>query len=209
MVVFTGVRLWRPPSSKTSLPPGSHLRFISHLASPHPDCSNTNVTSWTLPCHMHFPTLQCPPWHLCPTARPHSSSHPSLARGAEGPLCMPSLGDINPRLHAPAKQRKHLLTAKALTNSTFQMNPAPCGAEGGECPGEKSPKHLLVFADYRKPGGAVRGSCRVDSPTPLGSFSALDGCKAGWKSDAHTAGKRALGGRPADSMAQTLILTWF
>lgn len=56
---------------------------------------------------------------------------------------------LTPRLHAPTKQRKHLLTAKALTNSAFQMNPAPCGAEGGERPGQKNPKHLLVFADYR------------------------------------------------------------
>lgn len=70
---------------------------------------------------------------------------------------------LTPRLHAPTKQRKHLLTAKALTNSVFQMNPAPCGAEGGERPGQKSPKLLLVFADYRKPGGAVLGSRRVDS----------------------------------------------
>lgn len=70
---------------------------------------------------------------------------------------------LTPRLHAPTKQRKHLLTAKALTNSVFQMNPAPCGAEGGACPGQKSPKRLLVFADYRKPGGAVLRSCRVDS----------------------------------------------
>lgn len=53
---------------------------------------------------------------------------------------------LTPRLRAPTKQRKHLLTAKALTNSAFQMNSAPCGAEGGECPGEKSPKHLLVFS---------------------------------------------------------------
>lgn len=35
------------------------------------------------------------------------------------------------------------------------MNPAPCGVEGGECPGEKSPKHLLALTDYRKPGGSV------------------------------------------------------
>lgn len=101
-------------------------------------CSNTPVTCWTLPasCPLHFPTLPCPPWHLCPTTMPHSSSHPSPAREAEGLLCMCSLGDINPRLYAPTKQRKHLLTAKALTNSGFQMNPAPCGAEGGERPGE-------------------------------------------------------------------------
>lgn len=42
---------------------------------------------------------------------------------------------LTPCLHAPTKQRKHLLTAKALTNSAFQMNPVPCGVEGGECPG--------------------------------------------------------------------------
>lgn len=44
------------------------------------------------------------------------------------------------------------------------MNPAQCDAEGGERPRQKRPKHLLVFADYRKPGGAVLSSCRVDSP---------------------------------------------
>lgn len=106
-------------------------------------------------CSLCFPSLLCPPWHLCPKAWPHSSSHPSPARGAEGPLCMCSLGDINPRLHAPTKQRKHLLTAKALTNSAFQMNPAPRSAEGGEDHGEKSSKHSLVFADYRKTWGLL------------------------------------------------------
>lgn len=39
------------------------------------------------------------------------------------------------------------------------MNPAPCGVKGGESPGEKSSEHLLVFADYRKPGGAVELTC--------------------------------------------------
>lgn len=119
--------------------------------------SNDHVTC-PIPCPLHYPTLLCPPWHLCPMAQPHPSSHPSLARGAEGPLCMHSLGDINPSLCGPTKQRKHLLTAKALTNSAFQMNPAPCGAKRGESPGQKkkkSPKHLPVFTDYRKPGGAV------------------------------------------------------
>lgn len=38
------------------------------------------------------------------------------------------------------------------------MNPAPCGAKGGECPGEKSPKHLLASGDYRKPGGSILAS---------------------------------------------------
>lgn len=56
------------------------------------------------------PPSLCPPWHLCPTARPHSSSHPSPARGAEGPLCMRSLGDIN-----PPSPRSHQ-TKEALTN---------------------------------------------------------------------------------------------
>lgn len=61
-------------------------------------------------CPLHLPTLSCPPWHLCPMARPHSSSHPSPARGAEGSLCMHSLGDIN-----PPSPRSHQ-TKEALTN---------------------------------------------------------------------------------------------
>lgn len=48
---------------------------------------------------------------------------------------------LTPRLHTPTKQRKHLLTAKALTNSAFQMNPAQYDAEGGEHPRQKRPKH--------------------------------------------------------------------
>lgn len=70
--------------------------------------------------------------------------------GAEGPLCMYSLGDINPRLNAPAKQRKHLLTAKALTNSAFQMNPDLCNAAGGEHPWQRSSKRSPTFTDYEK-----------------------------------------------------------
>lgn len=57
---------------------------------------------------------------------------------------------LTPRLHAPTKQRKHLLTAKALTNSAFQMNPAPCGAGGRGAPRTEKPKTLACFCRLQK-----------------------------------------------------------
>lgn len=109
-------------------------------------------------CLSSCPLLFSTPWELPDYPLPQCTSTPSCALpGTFAPwpglihlatplwagelkalfVCTP-WEILTPRLHAPTKQRKHLLTAKALTNRAFQMNPAPCGAKGGESPGEKT-----------------------------------------------------------------------
>lgn len=114
--------------------------------------SKATLTSRTLPC---FPPSCALPGTFAPRPGLIHLATPLRPEELKALFVCTPWEILTPRLRSPTKQRKHLLTAKALTNSAFQMNPAPCGAEGGERPGEKSPKHLLVFADYRKPGGAV------------------------------------------------------
>lgn len=102
-------------SSKVCRDPVNPTFFFSqsssHCSSSHKSPTELLARSLSpVSCPLHLPTLLCPPWHLCPTARPHSFSHPSPARVAEGSLCMHSLGDIN-----PPSPHSHQ-TKEALTN---------------------------------------------------------------------------------------------
>lgn len=52
---------------------------------------------------------------------------------------------LTPHRRTHTKQRKHLLTAKALTNTAFQMNPAPCGAKGGDHQAKRKAQNICLF----------------------------------------------------------------